>query len=354
MHLFYGSNFRVLALAVLFLAPVAALAQPRWRAHDIERPRPAIVTPPVQQLPVAPPSDAVVLFDGSSMEHWEATDGSPTRWVIEDGNMESVAGAGYIRTKQGFGDIQLHIEWAAPVPAMGQSQGRGNSGVFLMGLYEIQVLDSYGNDTYPDGQAAAVYGQYPPLVNAARPPGEWQTYDIVFRRPRFAADGQLLAPARVTVLHNNVLVQDNVEIWGPTEWLENKPYAAHPGRLPLAFQDHGNPVRFRNVWLRELDESAVVASEPYHGRAIALSDEVLARYYGRYVAGGSAYVIGRDGDRLYAQVNGRKLAITPHSLTTFALDKTGGKFVFDLDAQGKPTGVTFHMGGGVYTARRAD
>jgi hypothetical protein len=168
--------------------------------------------------------------------------------------MEVVAGTGDIATARGFGDVQLHIEWATPTPPHGESQERGNSGVFLMGRYEVQVLDSYNNKTYPDGQASALYGQYPPLVNASRPPGEWQSYDIVFRRPRFDAQGKLLKPARVTVFHNGVLVQDDVELTGPTAHQRRPPYEAHPERLPIKLQDHGNPIRFRNIWLRELPD----------------------------------------------------------------------------------------------------
>jgi hypothetical protein len=153
-----------------------------------------------------------------------------------------------------FGDVQLHIEWATPSPARGSGQARGNSGVFLMGRYEVQVLDSYQNRTYPDGQAAAIYGQYPPLVNASRPPGEWQTYDIVFRRPRFDANGALVSPARMTVFHNGVLVQDDVELTGPSGHQSRPPYERHADRLPIRLQDHGDPVRFRYIWVRELPE----------------------------------------------------------------------------------------------------
>jgi hypothetical protein len=164
-----------------------------------------------------------------------------------------VRGAGTIATAEAFGDVQLHVEWAAPSPPSGDGQNRGNSGVFLMGRYEVQVLDSYRNTTYPDGQAAALYGQYPPLVNASRPPGEWQTYDIVFRRPRFDANGKLLSKARVTVFHNGVLVQDAVELTGPTAHHARPAYSAHPDRLPILLQDHGDPVRYRNIWLRNLE-----------------------------------------------------------------------------------------------------
>jgi len=159
-------------------------------------------------------------------------------------------------TKRGFGNVQLHIEWAMPTPPRGDGQERGNSGVFLMSHYEIQVLDCYHNDTYADGQAAAVYGQTPPLANASRPPGQWQTYDIVFHRPHFAADGSVRDSARVTVFHNGVLVQDDVVLSGPTANKRRPPYAAHPDKLPLLLQNHGNPVRYRNVWIRELAEQS--------------------------------------------------------------------------------------------------
>lgn len=224
-----------------------------WPIHDTTRTQPPVVTPAAAPARLAPPpSDAVVLFDGSSLAQWEMEDGTPAKWAVRDGYFEVVAGTGMLRTKQGFGDVQLHLEWMAPSPPRGEGQDRGNSGVFLMGRYEVQVLDSYGSRTYPDGQAAALYGQYPPLVNASRPPGEWQSYDIVFRAPRFDAAGQVTAPAHVTVLHNDVLVQDAVELTGPTGHHQRPPYQAHAAQLPLSLQDHGHPVRFRNVWVREL------------------------------------------------------------------------------------------------------
>ena len=220
----------------------------------MDRPQPPIVTPGPAGAPVPPPSDAIVLFDGSSLATWRSTDSThgPARWKVENGYMEVVPGTGSIETARGFGDVQLHIEWRTPTPAKGEGQERGNSGVFLMGRYEVQVLDSYQNTTYPDGQAGAVYGQFPPLVNASRPPGEWQTYDIVFHAPRFDASGNLLSPARMTVLHNNVLVQDNVTLVGPTANRQQPPYSAHPDKLPLSLQDHGNTMRFRSIWAREI------------------------------------------------------------------------------------------------------
>ncbi|GAC1671530.1 MAG: DUF1080 domain-containing protein [Candidatus Acidiferrum sp.] len=244
------------AISVLtFSHPSLAQVDKRWKIHDMNRPLPAVIDPgtsSTQEAQGRAPSDAVVLFDGKDLSQWVHEGGSPAKWKVEGGYAEVVPNTGNIFSKQAFGDCQLHVEFAEPLPAKGESQERGNSGVFLMGLYEIQVLDSYQNPTYADGQASAVYGQYPPLVNASRPPGQWQSYDIVFHGPRFDKGGKLLRPARVTVLHNNVLVQDNVVLSGRTEHGERPPYKAHPEKLPLGLQDHDAPVRYRNIWIREL------------------------------------------------------------------------------------------------------
>lgn len=227
--------------------------------HDRNRPLPAVVdpgTPGSQAEPGRAPSDAVVLYDGKDLSAWRMKDGTAAKWKLGAGYFEVVPGTGYLYTRRAFGDCQLHVESSEPDPPSGDDQGRGNSGVFLQGLYEVQVLDSYRNPTYADGQAAAIYGQFPPLVNAARPPGAWQSYDIVFLGPRFDAGGRLTRPARMTVLHNGVLVQDEVELTGPTEHQKRPPYVAGPAQLPLALQDHHDPVRFRNVWIRELPDSA--------------------------------------------------------------------------------------------------
>ena len=233
---------------------LAGAQEYQWPIHSMDRPQPPIVRVGPASPPVTPPSDAIVLFDGTSLAKWRSADGAdgPAKWKVADGYMEVAAGTGSIRTEQSFGDVQLHVEWRAPTPPKGESQERGNSGVFLMGRYEVQVLDSYNNVTYPDGQAAAIYGEYPPLVNASRPPGEWQTYDIVFHAPRFDASGKVVSPARMTVLHNGVLVHDNAVLTGPTAHSARVPYEAHPARLPISLQDHGNPMRFRNIWVREL------------------------------------------------------------------------------------------------------
>ena len=244
--------FVLAAFATVLARPAQAQARVRWPIHSTARPQPPVVDPGPFTASAPPPSDAIVLFDGRSLEGWRSTEASsgPARWRVRDGYVEVVPGTGGISTKQGFGDVQLHIEWMTPAPPSGDGQDRGNSGVFLMGRYEVQVLDSYRNTTYPDGQAGAVYGQHPPLVNASRPPGEWQSYDIVFVRPRFDARGRLVAPARVTVFHNGVLVQNAVTLTGPSGHRERPPYSAHADALPLALQDHGQAVRYRNIWIR--------------------------------------------------------------------------------------------------------
>jgi hypothetical protein len=247
----------VLALAFCTVQLAMAQVDPRWKPNDPDRPVPPVIEPgtaSAQDAPGHPPSDAVVLFDGKDLSQWAGEDSQPAKWKIADGYLEVMPHAGYIHTRQPFGDCQLHVEFTEPVPPVGEGQERGNSGVFLMGLYEIQVLDSYQSKTYADGEASAVYGQFPPQVNASRPPGQWQTYDIIFHAPRFATNGKLQRPARVTLLHNGVLVQDNVELSGPTAHHERPPYKPTPDKLPLSLQDHGNPVHFRNIWIRELHE----------------------------------------------------------------------------------------------------
>ncbi|MBO0863254.1 MAG: DUF1080 domain-containing protein [Chloracidobacterium sp.] len=199
------------------------------------------------------PSDAIVLFDGKDLSNWASANGEgPAKWEVKDGAMVVVRGTGPIRTKREFDDIQLHIEWATPTAVVGDGQNRGNSGVFLQGLYELQVLDSYNNKTYFHGQAGSIYKQYPPLVNACRKPGEWQTYDVIYHAPIFGDGDKVKKKATLTALHNGVLIQDHSEIFGGTT---NEPvfptYTKH-GKGPILLQDHGNPVRFRNVWVREL------------------------------------------------------------------------------------------------------
>lgn len=215
--------------------------------NGIEWEKPKVVKPGTAG---SPPSDAIVLFDGTDLSEWE----NAKNWKLEQGAM--VSGRGDVRSKKAFGDCQLHIEWSAPVPAKGQGQGRGNSGLFLMDRYEIQILDSYGNETYFDGQAGAIYKQTPPQVNAMRPPGEWNVYDIIWTAPRFQADGSLKSPAYITALHNGVLILNHFELKGDTPFTRPPEYKKHADRLPIRLQDHGNPVRFRNIWVREIQPAA--------------------------------------------------------------------------------------------------
>jgi hypothetical protein len=223
-----------------------------WRIHDANRPQPRVVTS--GDGVGAPPSDATVLFDGKDLSKWvqRARDGavSAAPWAVHDGIFESGPG-GSISTRDSFGDVQLHIEFATPSKVAGTSQGRGNSGVIFMGRYEIQILDSYNNRTYADGMAASIYGEWPPLVNAARKPSEWQTYDIVFETPKFDG-GKLVSPGYFTVFWNGVLAHNRKQVSGPTALLTIHQYAPHEAELPLTLQSHGNPVLFRNIWIRRL------------------------------------------------------------------------------------------------------
>lgn len=225
-------------------------AQKTPQTTEIWTPEPPVIAP--GKTAGAAPSDAIILFDGSSLSHWEHRNGQPANWTIGDQAMTVKAGTGDILTKQKFGDCQLHIEWRTPAEVKGESQGRGNSGIYFMSRYEVQVLDSYDNKTYSNGQAGSIYKQYIPLVNACRPPGEWQTYDIIFTAPRFGKNDRVVEPARVTVLQNGVLVENNVTIWGSTVFVGSPAYEKHGDKEPLLLQDHGNPVSYRNIWIREL------------------------------------------------------------------------------------------------------
>jgi hypothetical protein len=228
----------------------------KWHVHDPDRPHPPVVTPGA--TPGAPPSDAIVLFDGKDLSKWAQQGRGPNQgkmadaaWPVKDGYFEVGPNTGHLVSREKFGDVQIHVEWAAPPEARGTSQGRGNSGILVMGLYEIQVLDTYRNPTYADGQAGAIYGQWPPLANAARPPGEWQTYDIVFEAPRFEG-GRLVKPAYQTVFWNGVMVHNHKEVMGPMVYRQVAHYIPHDAELPLALQEHHNPVRYRNIWVRRI------------------------------------------------------------------------------------------------------
>lgn len=243
----------------------AAMKRMRPAMTEYWSPVPKVVDPGPYAGPVAPPSDAIVLFDGKDLSKWRSRDGSEARWKVADGVFTVEKGTGDISTRQKFGDYQLHIEWRIPADIQGESQSRGNSGLFLQDLqdelkipeywYEIQILDNFNNATYVNGQAGSVYKQSPPLVNAMRKPGEWNVYDVTYTAPRFNEDGSLFSPARVTVFHNGILIQDNFEIRGHTAYIGMPKYHAPHGKAPISLQDHGDPskpISFRNIWLREL------------------------------------------------------------------------------------------------------
>ena len=235
-------------LSILFVTSLFAQKDPK--TTEVWTPEPKVITPG-KTLSEAP-ADAIILFNGTTAASWQHKNGTEAKWLVADNVLTVKAGSGDIQTKQKFGDCQLHIEWRTPSVVKGEGQGRGNSGIFFMGLYELQILDSYENKTYPNGQAASIYKQHIPLVNACKPPGEWQSYDIIFTAPRFSDNGSLLEPARITVIQNGVLVQNNVTIWGGTQYIGLPTYVKHGAKESIALQDHGNPTSFRNVWIREL------------------------------------------------------------------------------------------------------
>jgi hypothetical protein len=330
----------------------------RWRIHALDRPAPPVIRPEPQPVTTPPPPNAVVLFDGRDLSQWSSGGGGQPGWRVRNGAMEIVPGSGALLSRVGFGDVQLHLEWASPAPPAGQGQDRGNSGVFLMGLYEVQILDSYDAETYPDGQAASVYGQYPPRINASRAPGQWQSYDIFFRRPRFGPDGLLVEPARVTVIHNGVLVQNNEEILGPTEWLKHLPYEAHAHALPIKLQDHGSAVRFRNIWALPIPElPAPLPSQVRPTPALTIGEAEMARFVGRYERPGvdAPITIFREGDRLKADFFWRPgaLGLIPVAPAEFVLAETDGRVIFELDASGNPTRLIFRLGGSDQVATRS-
>jgi len=325
----------------------------RWLQHDIRRPKPPVIEPVGGSAAAPAPKDAMILFDGTSLDAWQTPEGGPAPWKVAKGFMEVAPGTGPIETKGKFGDVQLHFEWASPSPPGGKGQDRGNSGIFLMGVYELQVLDSYQADTYADGQAGAIYGQYPPLANASRPPGEWQTYDIAFRRPRFDKDGKLLEPARLTLTHNGILIQNNEELWGRTNWLEWQPYEAGADRGPIQLQDHGHLVRFRNIWLRELPERSPPGAEDLaRPKIVSLSAEALDQFAGEYTTGpkkdAPPITISRGDGHLLFKLPSRPtpLVMQAVSPTEFVLPHTDARFTFQRDDQGRVTGVLFRVGDG--------
>lgn len=246
--------FLGLAIAVLLLLSLLVSVRKGQNSEDpklteVWKPVPAFVA---TEQDKRPPSDAVVLFDRGNLTQWTHGDGSPAKWTVNENSFTVAGGTGSIQTKRAFGDCQLHLEWCTPSTIKEKGQGRGNSGVFLQSRYEVQILDSYNNRTYSNGQAASIYKQYAPLVNASRKPGEWQTYDIIYNAPHFDKEGNVLKPAYVTVIHNGILVQNHVEIKGKTTYSGKPVYRKHNLKEPLILQDHGSPVSFRNIWIREL------------------------------------------------------------------------------------------------------
>ncbi len=273
-----GTKSRLMAAVVVAVAaPVAAQEKPgfrdtpmlpgsQWRVHDADRPAPGVVAPAA--IPGGPPADAVVLFDGRSLDAWKP---DRSAWPIENGvltvpSRATSGGENNLVSKRSFGDLQLHLEFRSPTPPTKSSQDRGNSGIWFMQRYEVQILDGSQNPTYADGTVGAVYGWKPPLVNAARRPGEWQTYDIIFERPRFAADGALRRPAYVTALLNGVLVQNHQAMLGTTIWRKVARYTAHGDAAPIQLQDHDSPVSFRNIWVRPLPAAAIAQDLGRGGR----------------------------------------------------------------------------------------
>jgi len=238
----------ILIIHVFIQLPAQQSGDPKLT--EIWKPVPKVVSPGA--TPSDPPSDAIVLFNGKDAASWQNKNGNAFNWKVESGAMTVVPNAGDIQTKEGFGDCQLHIEWRTPAEVSGEGQGRGNSGIFLMGRYELQVLDSYNNSTYSNGQAGSIYKQHMPAVNVCRPPGQWQTYDIVFTAPQFYQDSTLKTPARMTVFQNGVLIQNNVELWGPMQFIGVPKYEKHGNKEPLLLQDHHNAVSYRNIWIRPL------------------------------------------------------------------------------------------------------
>ena len=355
-----------LACGVAYLpSSVATAEQPaqvprgRWKQHSMVRPKPPVVVAQGIATPQPAPADAVVLFGGNALDQWVTDTGEPVAWTVGDGFFEVKPNAGAILTRESFGDVQLHLEWASPSPASGTGQDRGNSGVFLMGRYEIQILDTFQADTYADGQTGAVYGEAPPLFNASLPPGAWQTFDIVFRGPQFSADGALLAPAFVTVLHNGVAVQNNERIPGPTSWLNTLSYQPHPREAPIRLQDHGQAVRFRNIWVRRLptrsEPSAELSRPP---RTIAKTPAELAAFAGAFQLGDDAtkppVTMTVDGNGLIVRFPDRPvdMPIVPVSETVFEFVNTDATIEFKTDASGKPENATMHIGGSTRSLKR--
>jgi len=346
-------NLQIATLASIAL-PLTLVAQPAPPphpphpgplplGHDRTAPLPPVVKPGTASTPDhagTAPSDAVVLFDGKDLSQWVAMDGEPTKWVVRDNAMECVPGSGYIRTLRNFGECQLHLEFATPAKVEGSSQGRGNSGLFFGGTrYEVQVLDSYENKTYADGSCGSIYNQYPPLVNASRPPGEWQTYDILYTPPRFAPDGGVISRPRITAFHNGVLIHYNAELFGQTSWLNRPPLGEHPEKQPISLQDHGNPVRYRNIWVRELGRPG----KPEY----QLPDALLDSYCGVYERDNRRVAeVSRRGGNLMLQFQNIDFLMFAESPTRFFAKTVDVQAKFDFSGSDKTIQISVGEDGG--------
>lgn len=327
-----------LALLPVLLLPMSIFAEDSaMKPEDTEvwGPVPPVVTAAENSVP----SDATVIFDGSNLDAWQAENGGIAPWIVENGILTVKPGSGSIVTKENFSDCQLHIEWRSPAEAAGDGQNRGNSGVFFMGgRYEIQILDSYENPTYVNGQAASVYKQYAPLVNASRKPGEWQAYDIIFHAPRFNGDGSVKKPARCTVLHNGVLVQDNVELKGNTEWVGLPKYTKHNFELPISLQDHGCPVSYRNIWIRRFNTRELLDGKDLSGWYSFLENTGYEDPDGNFkVEDGVLHVLGKD----FGYVATKKAFSNYHLKVVF---KWGERQWPPRETGRRDSGVLYHFG----------
>ena len=342
------SKYLSLSLVVTVIAATGALSpqvhgqlETGWKAHDQNRPAPKVVAPGEGASLAKPPSDAVVLFDGKNFDNWT---GGVDKWKIVDGAMETLGKSGPAVSKEEFGDCQLHVEWACPPDLKGEGQRRCNSGVFLMNAFELQVLDSHENTTYADGGAASIYGQYPPLVNASRGPGEWQSFDIIFRAPRFGEDGKLQKRARMTALHNGVLVQDNSEILGPTAWIKHGRYAKGKTTGSIRLQDHGTPVRYRNIWIRPLAAERAKPESPYPEAALELTPEKRKRLVGTYeTRNQKEFHVFEKGDDIHCRLYGVRMKMLALSESEFVFEKCAGKISFQMDKNGKVESASLQL-----------
>jgi hypothetical protein len=341
------SILTIIAFAVLI--PHKSFTQDigEWKQHDMSYPAPSAVDPgkvSTQDKVGQAPSDAIILFDGKDLNQWRSMNGGPANWKIENGLLVAEKGSGGgIRTFQNFGDIQLHVEWVTPNPPDGFGQRRGNNGIQIMGKYEVQILDSYKSATFPDGQAAAIYSQFPPRVNASRPPGNWQTYDIVFRAPLFDVNGYVKRKAIITVFHNGILVHDHVELKGVHSWMGKIKYEAHPEKLPLVLQrEPCTPVKFRSIWIRELNPLPI--PKPDTIREISLSHKVLDDYTGTYkMQNGRSFYVMRENNHLIIKLYGSDRLFFASSNVDFFAKDIDFAFRMKLGHDGKAKGMVFRF-----------